>query len=265
MYQIRNRSIFRAKRDLPNRSGKIVPLLLSLLLSIVAPSSNAVEDSSISISQTIVKKGSKFKGADLILTLNTIKPVHYIVEVEGPRIQYRIWEREQNFGIWTKSKNFTTKKIPSYQFIATDLQRYYIENFSRDFSIDMHGRRIQFVDQDQYDKDDITNVIDTLFKKQKNSMHYVYRFNQPPLIDQTEIKIPILTTSLTGDYNIKIYLLDGAKKIIKKYDQVIEVTKDDFYNTIEDISRDNPLYYIIISIIITFSIAMMSHLVFKRK
>ena len=229
-----------------------------------AVESRALTDSFAVLSKTEIKKGRNFKGADIILTLKSEQPSHYVVEVEGPRVQYKIWQKEERFGMWTKGSHFTTKKVPSYQFIETDMSVRYIEDFAHNFSLDIYGRRIQFISQDKYSKIDLSNAIDAFFEKQKKNMHYIYRFNQDPMQGIIKINIPITERALTGDYNVTTYLLDVQSKIIKKQNMVIRVSKDDFYSKIEDLSQYYPFCYTILSVVLTFCIGLFSHLIFKR-
>ncbi|MDJ1407215.1 MAG: TIGR02186 family protein [Candidatus Midichloria sp.] len=224
----------------------------------------AIQNFKISLSSDQIVKSKGFKGTNITLEIKANFPTQFIVEVLGPKSQYRIWQKEKRFGIWTKSKSFITHKVSSYQFMSTDMNSAELERFSKILLIDIFGRRISFINQDQYSPLEMSGAVSALFQIQKNSMYYLTLLNQENLEKNNVIQIPMAQNIMTGDYKVQVYLIaKGDKKIYTKSAE-INVSREEFYDRFEQWTRNWPNLYVILSISITFIFGWIVNLILKR-
>ncbi|AEI88453.1 MAG: Transmembrane protein [Candidatus Midichloria mitochondrii] len=239
--------------------------VIVLLLIFLPCKAFAIQNFEISLSSNQIVKSKGFKGANIALEIKADFPTQFIVEVSGPKSQYRIWQKEKKFGIWTKSKNFITHKVSSYQFMATDMNSAELDRFSRILLIDIFGRRISFINQEQYSPLEMSGAVSALFQIQKNSMYYLTLLNQENLEGNNVVQIPMAQNIMTGDYKVQVYLIaKGDKKIYTKSAE-INVIREEFYDRFEQWTRNWPNLYVILSISITFIFGWIVNLILKRR
>ena len=236
-----------------------------LFFLLLLTSTNAFSEFQIALSNNQIKKGKGFKGANIALEIKADFPARYIVEVSGPKSQYRIWKKEKDFGIWTQSKSFTTYKIASYQFMATDMNGLELEKFARILLIDIFGKRISFIDQNQHSSLELSSAVSALFQIQKSSMYYLTLINQEKLDRNNVINIPLAANAVTGNYRVNVYLLTQNNKKVYTRSAEISVERDEFYDQFMQWSQEWPNLYVLFSIILTFIFGWIVNLVLKRR
>ena len=236
-----------------------------ILLFFISAQAYAFGDFQISLSHNRIVKGKGFKGTNIALEIKADFPAHFIVEVSGPKSQYRIWKKEKDFGVWTQSKSFTTYKIASYQFMATDINGLELEKFARILLIDIFGKRVSFIDQSTHSPLEMSDAVSALFQIQKNSMYYLTLINQEKLEKNNIIKIPIAPNIMTGNYKVNVYLITKNDKKVFTRSAEIAVVREEFYDRFLQWSQEWPNLYVLFSIGLTFIFGWVVNLILKGR
>lgn len=238
--------------------------IFSILLFLISTKAYALGNFEISLSDNQVVKGKGFRGANIKLEIKVDFPAHFIVEVSGPKFRYRIWKKEKDFGIWTRSKSFTTQKIASYQFMSTDMNGLELEKFAKILLIDIFGKRISFIDQNTHSPLEMSGAISALFQIQKNSMYYLTLINQERLEKNNIIKIPMAPNIMTGNYRVNVYLIAKDNKEVYTKSAEIVVLREEFYDRFLQWTKEWPHLYVLFSIGLIFVFGWGANLILKR-
>ena len=239
--------------------------LVIIQLIFFACSCYAIEDFQIDLSTHEVIKTKNFKGTNITLKIDykLLENEKFIVEVHGPKHQYRIWKKEKKFGIWTKSQNFITKKISSYQFVATNMSKRELINFVRSFFIDIFGTKISFVDQEKYSAAELNDSLNALFKSQEDSTYYSMLFDLVNIKLNRGVDILIPASAIVGEYKINVYVANGRKIVSKS--TTLEVKRNEFYDDFRVWTKEMPKSYAMLCIVLTIFFGLIVNYLITKK
>ena len=140
-----------------------------------------------------------------------------------------------------------------------------LEKFARILLIDMFGKRISFINQEEYSFSEMSAAIFAFFKAQKNAMYYSILVNQENLEKNHRVQIPIPPNIIVGDYKINAYLLNKEDGKIYVKSSIASVSRDEFYDNFNEWSKNWKSLYAILSISITFIFGWLVNLILKRR
>ena len=232
--------------------------LLKILL-FLAPILVRAETVVLGLSRDKVSITTSFNGSE-ILVFGAVKreepipdgpPLQVIVTVAGPIEQIAVRRKSKTVGIWINTAMVTVDAAPSFYAVATtgpmNEVLSQVEDLRHRITI---GRAIRSVGapSDIGNSADFTEALIRIREKQRLYQHLE---GEVALDEQTLFRTAIsLPANLTeGEYSTRIFLTRGGK-VISGYDTTIDVRKVGMERWLFALSRENPMFYGVLSLAI---------------
>lgn len=233
---------------------RILPVLLVLLAALPA----RAEEVLAGLSQTRVAISTNFSGSE-ILIFGAVKreeaipeePLQVIVTVSGPSQPVVVRKKERRLGIWVNTEAVEVDRAPSFYAVATSAawsaSLSEVEDLRHKVSV---SRAIRSVGAPPgiRDADRFTEALirirerSNLFQTRIGSI----RFTQATLFD-TSIDLPANLTE--GLYSARFILTRGGR-VVDMHEELINVTKVGLERWLFNLSREQPLLYGILALVI---------------
>lgn len=218
----------------------------------------AEESVVLGLSQDKVSITTRFDGSNLLI-FGAIKreapmpegPLDVIVTLAGPTQAITVRRKERRFGIWVNAEAVPMSQAPAFYAVATTAPLPEILSNVDDLRHTITiPRAIRAVGATSV-APDVENFIDALVRIRMNKGQYqvlegAVRLDEDTLF-RTEITLPSALTE--GVYPTRIFLLrNGA--VVARHDAVINVQKEGIERSLFEMSREQPLLYGILSLVI---------------
>lgn len=230
-------------------------LALALALWFAMPAQ--AEEIVMSLSQDEVAITTAFDGSD-ILIFGAVKrdgaapdtaPLQVVVTVSGPRQPVIVRNKERRFGIWVNTSSVEVDAAPSFYAVASSgpLAEVLSETENLRHSVTV-PRAIRSVGAEVDNTADFTAALiriragDDLYQLREQTVEF-----DAETLFSTSIRLP--ANLVEGDYPTRIFLTrDGA--VVDRYDTVIAVQKVGLERWLFNLSRNQPIAYGILSLLL---------------
>ncbi|KUJ78337.1 TIGR02186 family protein [Ruegeria profundi] len=236
--------------------------LIVLLVLCCTPALAVEEQVVLGLSQDRVAITATFDGSE-ILIFGAVKretpipegpPLEVIVAVAGPSGPVTVRRKERKLGIWVNTDSVLVDLAPSFYAVATsgplddiltdteDLRyRVSIERAIRSVGAAMHIRGAQ-------------EFADAVIRIRESESLYSIRENTVAVDEQTLFRTSIaMPADLTeGNYSARIFLTRGGE-VVSQYETVIDVRKVGLERLLYSMSREQPVWYGLMSLVIAIA------------
>lgn len=228
-------------------------------LTLLLPLSAAAEEVVLGLSKDQVAITTSFDGSDVLVfgavkreePINTAEPLEVVITIEGPSEPIVVRRKEHKFGIWVNTDAVEVDRAPSFYAVATsgpfnDVLSD-VEDLRHHVSID---RAIRSVGAPQ-NITDAESFTEAVIRIRENKGLYQLLESQVVLDQQTLFRTRIdMPADLTeGNYTTRI-LLTRSGAVVADYETVIDVRKVGLERFLFNMSREQPFWYGIMSLII---------------
>lgn len=181
----------------------------------------------------------------------TDAPLEVIVTVEGPKTQVEVRRKARVFGIWTNTDSVTVGHAPSFYAVAATgpLEKILseTENLRHGISIPRAIRAVGI----SHEAPDAPAFLDALIRIRTETGSYSRADHGVALTEdtlfRTDIRLPANLTE--GLYRVRLFILRGGR-VIDWQEQTIPVQKAGLERWIFNLSRDQPLLYGLLSLLL---------------
>lgn len=242
---------------------RIAAFAMSILLPLCAEADTVeTEKVVMGISRDTISITTNFDGSD-ILIFGAVKretpvpdgaPLEVIITVEGPKEPVNVRRKEKRFGIWINTDSVQVDEAPSFYAVAssgpiadvlsaTDNLRYKITTQKAIRSV---GAPMNVLDSQSFS--------DALIRIRTENGLFLERENTVDVREQTLFRTSIaMPANLTeGEYRTRIFLTrDG--QVVSDYETTIDVRMVGVERWLFTLSRNNPLAYAILSLVIAIA------------
>nr|WP_321250345.1 TIGR02186 family protein [uncultured Ruegeria sp.] len=246
--------------------------LIAVLCLIYLPAHAEDEQVVLGLSQDRVAITANFDGSE-ILIFGAVKreapippgpPLEVIVAVAGPSSPVTVRRKEKRLGIWVNTDSVLVDLAPSFYAVATssplnsilsdveDLRhRVSIERAIRSVGAAMHIRGAQ-------------DFADAVVRIREHEGLYSIRENTVAVDEQTLFRTSIdMPADLTeGDYVARILLTRGGE-VVSQFETVIDVRKVGLERFLFNMSRQQPVWYGLMSLVIAISAGWVASTAFR--
>lgn len=245
---------------------------LAICLLGLAPSLAAAEDIVAGLSQNRVSITADFDGSE-ILIYGAVKreepipagaPLNVIITVEGPSTPLTIRKKERRFGIWVNTEAVQIGRAPSFYAVATtgplDQILSETENLRHQITIPRAIRSVGISDQAQ----DAPGFVEALQRIRAQDGLYRVDTRTIRLTEETLFRTDvILPANLTeGAYRVRIFLTrDG--NVVDHIERRINVRKEGLERFLFNLSREQPLVYGLLSLLIAVAAGYGASTIFR--
>lgn len=231
---------------------------LALLLALALPSA-AQEVIVAGMSQNRVSITADFDGSE-ILIYGAVKrdapapeggPLEVIVTVEGPSTPVAVRRKDRVAGIWVNNASVRVDSAPSFYAVATTGPLKHIlsdvENLRYGITIERVIRAIGIADE----ADQAGEFVLALLRVRTNEGRYRVLEGKVELTEETLFRTDVvLPANLTeGEYKVRLFLLRD-KRVIDSQERVIGVRKEGLERFVFNLSREQPLIYGLVSLVL---------------
>lgn len=231
---------------------------LLVLLALAAPAAAQDESIVVGLSQNRVSITADFDGSE-ILVYGAVKReapapegrVDVIVTVEGPPTPVTVRRKDRVAGVWVNDAEVTIDSAPSFYAVATTDKLETIlsatENIRNDITIDRVIHAVGLASQ----ADASGDFVQALVRVRTNDGRYRLLENRVQLTEATLFRTDVaLPANLTeGTYKVRMFLLrNGA--VVATQERFINVRKAGLERLIFTLSREQPLAYGLISLVL---------------
>lgn len=235
----------------------MIRVVLALL---VWASTVQAEEIVMSLSQDEVAITTAFDGSD-ILIFGAIKrdgstpdraPLGVVVTVSGPLQTVVVRLKERRYGIWVNTEAVEVDEAPSFYAVASSgpLGEVLSETEDLRHSVSIN-RAIRSVGADVLNAADYTEALiriragDDLYQRRDQTVEF-----EEQTLFSTSISLP--ANLVEGNYPTRIFLTrDGA--VVDRYDTVIEVQKVGLERWLFNLSRQQPMVYGLLSLLLAIA------------
>ena len=231
---------------------------LLLLLALALPA--RAEEVVLGLSQDSVSITTNFDGSEILIfgaikredRIETDPPLQVIVTVAGPKQALTVRRKERRFGIWINTDSVEVDAAPSFYAVATSAPwREAIsdtEDLRHRISI---PRAIRLVGSEVMDSEAFTEAV---IRIRKRNAAYLLRENTVDLRESTLFSPAItMPANLTeGAYPTRIFLTRGGA-VVARYETEIDVRKVGLERWLYTLSRQQPLLYGLLSLVIAIA------------
>lgn len=211
------------------------------------------------LSQSRVSITADFDGSE-ILIYGAVKreepvpegePLHVIITVEGPSTPLMVRKKERRFGIWVNTEAVQIGRAPSFYAVATtgplDQILSETENLRHQITIPRAIRSVGISEQAK----DAPGFVDALLRIRKDEGRYRIDERTVRLTEATLFRADVvLPANLTeGAYRVRIFLTRGGA-VVDEIERRINVRKEGLERFLFNLSREQPLVYGLLSLLI---------------
>lgn len=224
------------------------------------------------LSQNRVSITADFSGSE-ILIYGAVKrdspvpkgpPMHVIVTVEGPSTPVIVRKKDRRFGIWVNDEAVEIESAPSFYAVATtgflkDILSE-TENLRHQITIPRAIRSVGISSQAQ----DSPGFLDALIRIRMDEDRYrlserTVQFTEATLF-RADIALPANLTE--GSHRVRIFLTRGGV-VIDAVERRINVRKEGLERYLTNLSRQQPLIYGVLSLLIAVAAGWGASTVFR--
>ena len=242
--------------------------LIALLLATPAAAQNLV----LGLSESEVAITTTFDGSD-ILVFGAIKhesavtqeaKLDLIVTVKGPDQATKVYRKDRRFGIWVNAATVEVDAAPSFYAIETTRPIADILGEEADRYYEITLPRVIKPSAEGHGDNDVALFTEALMRIRQDANKYQLREWDAALIDntlfRTDVELP--ANLVEGAYEVSVFLLKD-KKVISTYSTVLDVRKAGLERWMYNLSRQQPFYYGILSLIIAISAGWGASAIFR--
>ncbi len=249
-------------------------MLRSLIIAItlIATPLMAQETVVVDLSQNRVEITATYSGSD-IFVFGAVKreaplpegtgPLDVAIVIEGPLETVTVRKKEKKLGIWVNSEAVEVQEAPSFFTIATTrpLEDILNEGDRRDYAI---GLDFAVRPQGQAEPD-IESFAEAVTRIREADGLYSEREGLINLTDDILFEADILLPAnlVEGDYTVRVYLIRD-KNIVADTAVGITVRKAGLEVWLYDLSRNSPLVYGLLSLLVALVAGYGASEIFRR-
>lgn len=218
----------------------------------------AQEDIVAGLSQNRVSITADFEGSE-ILIYGAVKreepvpdgPLHVIITVEGPSTPITVRKKERRAGIWVNTDSVQVDSAPSFYAVATtgplDEILSETENLRHQITIPRAIRSVGISEQ----AEDAPVFVDALIRVREAEDRYRLAERTVQLTEATLFRADVvLPANLTeGLYRVRIFLTREGR-VVDTIERQINVRKEGLERFLFNLSREQPLIYGLLSLLI---------------
>lgn len=232
--------------------------LCALALTLL-PTAGIAEGIVAGLSQNRVSITADFDGSE-ILIYGAVKreepipdgpPLNVIITVEGPSTPLIIRKKERRFGIWVNTESVQIGSAPSFYAVATSgLLKEALsetENLRHQITIPRAIKAIGISEQAK----DAPGFVEALQRIRASADLYRVDDHSVRLTEETLFRADVeLPANLTeGSYRVRIFLTRGGT-VVDTIERQINVRKEGLERFLFNLSREQPLLYGLLSLLI---------------
>lgn len=247
-------------------------LMLRLILAFVLLALPAqAEEVVLGLSSDKVAITATFEGSD-ILIFGAVKretpipdaPLDVIITVAGPSVPVNVRRKDRRFGIWINTEMVALDAAPSFYAVATtgplDQVLSNTEDLRHRVSI---GRAIRSVGATTM-AEDAERFTDALIRIRRDKDAYQMREGAVAIDEQTLFRTSIsLPANLTeGAYQTRIFLTREGR-VVSQFNTSIDVRKVGLERWLFTLSREQPMLYGLLSLVIAIAAGWMASAAFQ--
>ena len=229
-----------------------------LWLLLAMPVCAATEDIVAGLSQNRVSITADFEGSEILIygAVRRTAPapsgqLHVIITVEGPSMPLTVRKKERVAGIWINNESVQIDSAPSFYAIATTGRLDDIltetENLRHQITIPRAIRSVGISEQSQNAGD----FVEALIRVREAENRYRLNERSVQFTQATLFRSDVLLPAnlIEGLYRVRIFLTrDG--QVVDKIERQINVRKEGLERFLFNMSRDQPLLYGLLSLLI---------------
>lgn len=234
-----------------------VILALALALALLAWPVQAAESIVAGLSQNRVSITADFDGSE-ILVYGAVKrnapapeePIEVIITVEGPATPVTIRKKDRRAGIWINTEAVEVDAAPSFYAVATTGPLRHILTETEDLRHRITLPRVIRAVGAATAEGGPDEFIDAMQRIRLAESRYKVLQGAVEFTEQTLFRADIvLPSNLTeGEYRVRIFLTrDG--RVVDAQDRVVGVRKEGLERLLFNLSREQPLIYGILSLL----------------
>ena len=233
-------------------------LCLTLLSAPVLAQEAGSEAIVSGLSQNRVSITADFDGSE-ILVYGAVKReapapegrLDVIITVEGPSTPLTVRRKDRVWGIWVNNAAVAVDSAPSFYAVATSGPLTTIlsatENLRRGITIDRVIRAVGITAE----ADGSEAFVAAMLRVRSDEGRYRLLEGRVELTDETLFRTDVvLPANLTeGEYKVRLFLLRGGR-VVAEQERLIGVRKEGLERLIFNLSREQPLIYGLLSLLL---------------
>jgi uncharacterized protein (TIGR02186 family) len=224
------------------------------------------------LSQTQVQITADFSGEEILVygavrretPLPAGSPLEVIITVEGPQAPLVVRKKDRVWGIWVNAEAVLIDRAPSFYAIATtaplDRVLSATEDLRNKITIPRAIRAVGIASEAM----DAPGFVDALIRLREKEGRYFLSEGAITLAEQTLFRADIaLPSNLTeGSYRVRLFLTrDG--QVVDAQERTIAVEKEGLERWVFNLSRDAPLAYGAVALLIALIAGWAASLLFR--
>ncbi len=194
-----------------------------------------------------------------------------IIVLRGPSEEFIIRRKDNIAGIWINAEHRNVTKIPAYYalFSSRDFNEIATTETLKKYNIGLNYKSVnvkpQFVSQLAEDNNTY-NFQEAFLRLQKDNGRYHRQPNSITKVNDTlfHVRINLPNDVPKGEYFVDTYLFRKGV-LINRSEQKISIEKSGVQKLLFFISRQHPLLYGVVSLIISLSVGILIGVVFARR
>ncbi|SHI99205.1 conserved hypothetical protein [Shimia gijangensis] len=222
----------------------------------------AAEEVVLGMSQDRVAITANFDGSEILLfgavkresAIQDDPPLEVVIAVAGPSHPVSVRYKEKKFGIWINTENVEVDAAPSFYAVATSKPFDEVMNHVEDLRYKVSIPRMIRSVGAPMDVQDAQRFPDAVMRIREANGSYQLRENSVIVDQQTLFRTSItMPANLTeGDYVTRIFLTRGGE-VVSQFETTIDVRKVGLERWLFNLSREQPLYYGLLSLAIAIA------------
>ncbi|MBV2358752.1 TIGR02186 family protein [Thalassococcus sp. CAU 1522] len=230
---------------------------LLILLALALPA--RAEEVVLGLSKDTISISTDFDGSEILIygaikreTTIPEQPLHVIVAVAGPSLPVTVRRKERRFGIWINTDAAEVDAAPTFYAVATSGPWSEVISDTEDLRHRVSiPRAIRAVGTELRDTKNFTDALIRIRARgdQYQLLQGAVELRQQTLFN-TAIRLPANLTE--GAYPTRIFLTRD-RKVISKFETVIDVQKVGLERWLFELSRNQPLVYGLMSLAIAIA------------
>lgn len=244
--------------------------LLALLTLLATPL--MAEEVVLGLSQNRVAITANFDGSE-ILIFGAVKreseiqqepPLEVVIAIAGPSKPVTVRYKQKKFGIWINTESVEVDEAPSFYAVATSKPFDEAMNHVNDLRYKVSIPRMIRSVGAPMDVSNPQRFSEAVMRIRSNNGLYQLRENSVSVDQQTlfrtSVKMPANLTE--GDYVTRIFLTRGGE-VVSQFETTIDVSKVGLERWLYNLSRQQPLYYGLLSLAIAIAAGWGASAVFR--
>jgi uncharacterized protein (TIGR02186 family) len=246
-------------------------LFLGLLVALPVRA-QAPETIVVGLSQSQVSITTDYVGSEILIygavkresPPPTAEPLQVIITVEGPPAEMVVRRKDRVYGIWTNNAEVRVDSAPSFYAIATTAPLDDILSATEDLRHRISVPRAIRAVGISAEANDSSDFLTALVRLREGSGSYALDQGSVRLAEDTLFRADVaLPANLTeGDYRVRIFLTRGGK-VVDQLERGIAVRKAGIERFFYRMSKDQPLLYGILALVVAAVAGWVASAAFK--